>query len=231
VCNENLSVIEQICRKNGIDDDSMSYFTAGKTDWDEVYDLVLTPSFFGERLIVIRDGDITALSEDDFSKLEKNEEQHYLKCSKCGEVNTDSYKYHLYDSACDSDCNYCSNSREVSHKYDKFNSDCLSHWYECSSCGEVDFYSKKPHSYDNACDTTCNDCEYIRDIVHDYSTAKKDGDKYYKECNICGEIIETKTPELIIEEGCSGSIGSSIFGVILLLTTISVIKQRKKEEY
>ena len=71
VCNENLSVIEQICRKNGIDDDSMSYFTAGKTDWDEVYDLVLTPSFFGERLIVIRDGDITALSEDDFSKLEK----------------------------------------------------------------------------------------------------------------------------------------------------------------
>ena len=50
VCNENLSVIEQICRKNGIDDDSMSYFTAGKTDWDEVYDLVLTPSFFGERL-------------------------------------------------------------------------------------------------------------------------------------------------------------------------------------
>ena len=71
VCNENLSIIERICRKNGIDDDSMSYFTAGKTDWDEVYDLVLTPSFFGERLIVIRDGDITALTEDDFSKLEK----------------------------------------------------------------------------------------------------------------------------------------------------------------
>ena len=71
VCNENLSIIEGICRKNGIDDDSISYFTAGKTDWDEVFDLVLTPSFFGERLIVIRDGDITALNDDDFSKLEK----------------------------------------------------------------------------------------------------------------------------------------------------------------
>ena len=71
VCNENLTIIEQICKKNGIDDDSISYFTAGKTDWDEVFDLVLTPSFFGERLIVIRDGDITALNEDDFSKLEK----------------------------------------------------------------------------------------------------------------------------------------------------------------
>ena len=71
VCSENLSIIEQICKKNGIDEDSVSYFTAGKTDWDEVFDLVLTPSFFGERLIVIKDGDITALSEDDFAKLEQ----------------------------------------------------------------------------------------------------------------------------------------------------------------
>ncbi len=71
VCTENLTIIEQICRKNGIDDDSISYFSVGKIDWDEVYDLVLTPSFFGERLIVIRDGDITSLNEDDFSKLEK----------------------------------------------------------------------------------------------------------------------------------------------------------------
>ena len=71
VCTENLTVIEQICRKNGIDDDSISYFSVGKIDWDEIYDLVLTPSFFGERLIVIKDGDITSLNEDDFTKLEK----------------------------------------------------------------------------------------------------------------------------------------------------------------
>ena len=69
VCNENLTIIEQICRKNGIDDDSMSYFSINKLDWDEVFDLVLTPSFFGERLIVIRDGDITALNDTDFEKL------------------------------------------------------------------------------------------------------------------------------------------------------------------
>lgn len=69
VCSENLTIIEQICRKNGIDDDSMSYFPVNKLDWDEVFDLVLTPSFFGERLIVIRDGDITSLNEDDFNKL------------------------------------------------------------------------------------------------------------------------------------------------------------------
>ena len=71
VCTENLTVIEQICRKNGIDDDSISYFSVGKIDWDEIYDLFLTPRFFGERLIVIKDGDITSLNEDDFTKLEK----------------------------------------------------------------------------------------------------------------------------------------------------------------
>ena len=71
VCSENLTVIEQICRKNGIDDDSISYFSVGKIDWDEIYDLVFTPSFFGERLIVIKDGDITSINDDDFAKLEQ----------------------------------------------------------------------------------------------------------------------------------------------------------------
>lgn len=71
VCNENLTIIEQICRKNGIDDDSMSYFSINKLDWDEVFDLVLTPSFFGERLIVIRDGDISSLNDTDFEKLDQ----------------------------------------------------------------------------------------------------------------------------------------------------------------
>ena len=69
VCNENLHIIENICRKNGIDEDSFSYFPINKIDWQEVYDLVRTPSFFGERLIVINDGDIMALSDDDLDKL------------------------------------------------------------------------------------------------------------------------------------------------------------------
>ena len=69
VCNENLTIIERICRKNGIDDDSMSYFSVNKLDWDDIFDLVSTPSFFGERLIVIRDGNITSLNDADFEKL------------------------------------------------------------------------------------------------------------------------------------------------------------------
>ncbi len=69
VANENLRIIENICKKNGIDDDSFSYFPIGKIDWQEVFDLVATPSFFGERLIVINDGDITSLNDDDLEKL------------------------------------------------------------------------------------------------------------------------------------------------------------------
>lgn len=69
VAKENQHIIEQICKRNGIDEDSISYFPISKIDWQEVYDLVMTPSFFGERLIVINDGDITSLNDDDLEKL------------------------------------------------------------------------------------------------------------------------------------------------------------------
>ena len=71
VCAENQHIIENICKKNGIDEDSISYFPVNKIDWQEVFDLVRTPSFFGERLIVINDGDITSLNDNDFENLTK----------------------------------------------------------------------------------------------------------------------------------------------------------------
>ncbi len=69
VCNENLKIIENICKKNGIDEDSFSYFPIDKIDWQEVSDLAATPSFFGERLIVINDGDITSLNDEGLENL------------------------------------------------------------------------------------------------------------------------------------------------------------------
>ena len=77
VCDENQRIIENICRKNGIDDDSFSYFPINKIDWQEVNDLVRTPSFFGERLIVINDGDITELNDSDLEQLTKLMEDFY----------------------------------------------------------------------------------------------------------------------------------------------------------
>lgn len=69
VCQDNLAQILQICRKNGIDDDSTTYFSLQKPDWDEIFDIATTPSFFGQRLIVLKDADITSLIEDDLAKL------------------------------------------------------------------------------------------------------------------------------------------------------------------
>lgn len=71
VCNENLGIIQRICRKNGIENDSVSFFPVSKIDWQEVFDIVRTPSFFGERLIVINDGDISDLNDDDIENLTK----------------------------------------------------------------------------------------------------------------------------------------------------------------
>ena len=57
------------------------------------------------------------------------------------------------------------------------------HWDECGECGED--LNKAAHEFDNDCDSTCNGCEYTREV----------GDHVYDndcdaECNICGAIRE-----------------------------------------
>ena len=43
------------------------------------------------------------------------------------------------------------------------------------------------HSYDNACDTSCNVCGYTRTVSHSYQTTwSKDGSKHWHACSICG---------------------------------------------
>lgn len=69
VCYENLRIIENICRKNGIDEDSVSYFDIGKFEWNDVFDIAEMPSFFGDRLIVIQGGDLAALNDTDVTNL------------------------------------------------------------------------------------------------------------------------------------------------------------------
>ncbi len=63
VCADNLKIILKIAEENGIDSESISYFQTAKFDMDELSDLAQTVSFFGDRLIVIKDFDISELSE------------------------------------------------------------------------------------------------------------------------------------------------------------------------
>ena len=63
VCQDNLKVILKVCEDGGIDSESISYFTSPKFDMDELVDLAQTVSFFGDRLIVLKDFDLEDLSD------------------------------------------------------------------------------------------------------------------------------------------------------------------------
>ena len=63
VCSDNLKVILKIAENSGIDSDSITYFQSAKFDMDELTDLAQTVSFFGDRLIVLKDFDISELSD------------------------------------------------------------------------------------------------------------------------------------------------------------------------
>ena len=60
---DNLKVILKIAEQYGVDQDSISYFTNAKFDLQEMSDLAQTVSFFGDRLIVIKDFDISELND------------------------------------------------------------------------------------------------------------------------------------------------------------------------
>lgn len=60
---DNLKVILKIAEEYGIDADSISVFANPKFDLQEMSDLAQTVSFFGDRLIIIKDFDISDLSD------------------------------------------------------------------------------------------------------------------------------------------------------------------------
>ena len=70
------------------------------------------------------------------------------------------------------------------HSYNSnYQSNSENHWRTCTKCGAVD--KKEAHTYDHACDGTCNVCGYTRDFEHDYRL-EYDAQYHYKICNICG---------------------------------------------
>ncbi len=70
------------------------------------------------------------------------------------------------------------------HKYSNaWSYDADSHWHACS-CGDKQDLSD--HKYDNACDTVCNDCAYVRIASHSYKTEwSADKTSHWHECSVC----------------------------------------------
>ncbi len=88
---------------------------------------------------------------------------------------------HSYDNACDAICNGCGEIRAVTHNYSVPDKDAAGHWLKCSVCGTVDENTRESHGYENACDTTCDECGAERTVAgHQY-----DGEND-RICNNCG---------------------------------------------
>ena len=83
---------------------------------------------------------------------------------KIWHYNTCKADCHIYLADCDTTCENCDWTRTASHDYQgQYNEQ--QHYQECSGCKEkINF---EDHSFDHACDTTCNGgCGYVRAPAH-----------------------------------------------------------------
>ena len=83
---------------------------------------------------------------------------------------------HVYDDAADTTCNVCGYVRTVTppapvhtHTYGAWSNDDTDHWHECTDAACTDktgsVKDKAGHVYDDAADTTCNVCGYVRTVT------------------------------------------------------------------
>ena len=94
---------------------------------------------------------------------------YYYSCT-CGEKGTETFE----------------SGETAPHSYStEWSSDETNHWHKCANCDAV--ADKAAHRYDNACDTTCNDCGKTREITHSYSEVwSSDETNHWHECSVCG---------------------------------------------
>ena len=107
---------------------------------------------------------------------------------------------HVYDDAADTTCNVCGYVRTVTppapvhtHTYGAWSSDDADHWHECTDASCTDkagsVKDKAGHVYDDAADTTCNVCGYVRTVTppapvhtHTYGAWSNDDTDHWHEC-------------------------------------------------
>ena len=107
---------------------------------------------------------------------------------------------HVYDDDADTTCNVCGYVRTVTppapvhtHTYGAWSNDDADHWHECTDASCTDkagsVKDKAGHVYDDAADTTCNVCGYVRTVTppapvhtHTYGAWSNDDADHWHEC-------------------------------------------------
>ncbi len=121
------------------------------------------------------------------------------ECNVCVELRT---APHCFDNACDTECNVCDYIRTAPHDYewiiDKQETCGVNgeKHEECIGCHVIRnentvIGATGNHNFDNACNTECNVCDYIRTAPHDYEwiidkqeTCAANGIQH-EECTVC----------------------------------------------
>ena len=123
----------------------------------------------------------------------KDETGHWVECSECGHKK-DEGKHIPGDPATETtpqictDCGYIINPvKDHVHNFSsEWKTDKNGHWHVCSGCEEKDSY--KTHEFENACDTDCAICGYVRKSSHDFTLEYKcDQTSHWVECSVCAE--------------------------------------------
>ncbi|MBQ7307195.1 MAG: hypothetical protein IJW82_01560, partial [Clostridia bacterium] len=141
-----------------------------------------------------------------FTVVDYDEQNHFNKCSLCGVKDETSINNHIYDNNCDTTCNdSCGYIRSVEpHEY-IYTQDTHSqvyHWKVCKYCGIEDINSNGRHTFDNLCDTTCNDgCLYTREPIHNEIWGNDENNHWLK-CSRCDYVDETSLAEHYYTNKC-----------------------------
>ena len=139
-------------------------------------------------------GHIRSITHSYAAEWTKNESRHWHVCSVCG-AKKDEADHAPGVAATESTpqtCTVCEYiiapaTGHVTHTpVDAWSKDATHHWHACVGCLEQQF-EKAEHTYDNACDTDCNGCGYVRAITHDYPNEwSKNEAKHWHACSVCG---------------------------------------------
>lgn len=143
---------------------------------------------------------IPATGNHTYSGYEKNDTQHWQKCTVC-QAETAKADHAGGTAACTAKavCTTCGQSYGELAAHDftgNYLSDADGHWHKCQNCTATD--AKAAHVYDNGQDTTCDACGYIRTTAPSHTHAwagdwTAGGTHHWHECTAAGCPIADST--------------------------------------
>jgi len=121
---------------------------------------------------------------------------HWHGCTVCGEK-TDSAKHTPGEAATEENAQLCTVCdfeiapalEHIHAPSELWQTDESGHWHTCEKCGSD--LEKAEHTFDFACDDSCNDCGYVRPVEHTPGTDwVKDITGHWRVCEVCGAALE-----------------------------------------